>query len=92
MPGVISPMIVQGTFIFAQAIIAEASLSFLGAGIPAPAASWGNILQASKTVISRAPWTALIPGAFVVFCVLGLNLFGDGLRDFLDPKTNKVKK
>lgn len=89
LPGIVSPMIVQATFIFAQAIIAEASLSFLGAGIPAPAASWGNILQGSKSVLSKAPWTAIIPGIFVIICVLSLNLFGDGLRDYLDPKTKK---
>lgn len=89
LPGVISPMIVQATFIFAQSIIAEASLSFLGAGIPAPDASWGNILQGAKSVLSKAPWTAIFPGLCVILCVLSLNLFGDGLRDYLDPKTRK---
>ncbi len=92
LPGVISPLTVQASFIFAQAIIAEASMSFLGAGIPAPAASWGNILQASKQVISKAPWTAVFPGACVILCVLSLNLLGDGLRDYLDPKTGKGHK
>ena len=82
-----SPLTVQASFIFAQAIISEASLSFLGAGIPAPAASWGNMLQASKLVFSKAPWTMLCPGIAVIVCVLSLNLLGDGLRDFLDPKT-----
>ena len=57
LPSVISPLTVQASFIFAQAIISEASLSFLGAGIPAPAASWGNILQGSKQVLQKAPWT-----------------------------------
>ncbi len=92
LPGVISPLTVQASFIFAQAIIAEASLSFLGAGIPAPAASWGNILQASKQVLSKAPWTAIFPGACVILCVLSLNLLGDGLRDYLDPRTAKGRK
>ncbi len=87
LPGVISPLTVQASFIFAQAIISEASLSFLGAGVPAPAASWGNMLQASKQVISKAPWTMIFPGAAVVLCVLSLNLLGDGLRDFMDPRT-----
>ncbi len=86
LPGVISPLTVQASFIFAQAIISEASLSFLGAGVPAPAASWGNMLQASKLVFSKAPWTMICPGAAVVLCVLSLNLLGDGLRDFLDPR------
>ncbi len=87
LPGVISPLTVQASFIFAQAIISEASLSFLGAGVPAPAASWGNMLQASKQVISKAPWTMIFPGVAVVLCVLSLNLLGDGLRDFMDPRT-----
>ena len=86
LPGVVSPLIVQASFIFAQAIISEASLSFLGAGVPAPAASWGNMLQASKLVFSKAPWTMLGPGIAVILCVLSLNLFGDGLRDYLDPR------
>lgn len=92
LPGVISPLTVQASFIFAQAIIAEASLSFLGAGVPAPAASWGNMLQASKLVFSKAPWTMICPGAAVVLCVLSLNLLGDGLRDFMDPRTKGGEK
>ena len=87
LPGVVSPLTVQASFIFAQAIISEASLSFLGAGVPAPAASWGNMLQASKLVFSKAPWSMICPGAAVVICVLSLNLLGDGLRDFMDPRT-----
>lgn len=92
LPSVISSLMVQASFVFAQAIISEASLSFLGVGIPAPAASWGNILQASKPVISKAPWTAIFPGVSVIFCVLSLNLLGDGLRDYLDPRTRGGKK
>lgn len=92
LPNVISPLTVQASFIFAQAIISEASLSFLGAGIPAPAASWGNILQGSKQVLQKAPWTVIFPGLAVVLCVLSLNLFGDGLRDYLDPHTARRKK
>lgn len=92
LPSVISSLTVQASFIFAQAIISEASLSFLGVGIPAPAASWGNILQASKQVLSKAPWTAIFPGAFVIVSVLSLNLLGDGLRDFLDPRVKGGRK
>ena len=92
LPGVISPLTVQASFIFAQAIISEASLSFLGAGIPAPAASWGNILQGSKQVLQKAPWTVIFPGLAVVLCVLSLNLLGDGLRDYLDQRTAGRKK
>ena len=92
LPNVISSLTVQASYIFAQAIISEASLSFLGAGIPAPAASWGNILQASKSVLSKAPWYVIFPGLAVVLCVLSLNLLGDGLRDYLDPRTAGRKK
>ena len=92
LPGVISPLTVQASFIFAQAIISEASLSFLGAGIPAPAASWGNMLEASKLVFSKAPWTIICPGAAVILCVMSLNLLGDGLRDFLDPRVKGGQK
>ena len=92
LPSVVSSLTVQASFIFAQAIISEASLSFLGVGIPAPAASWGDILQASKQVLSKAPWTAIFPGAFVIISVLSLNLLGDGLRDFLDPRVKGGRK
>ena len=92
LPNVISPLTVQASYIFAQAIISEASLSFLGAGIPAPAASWGNILQSSKSILSKAPWAVIFPGLAVVLCVLSLNLLGDGFRDYLDPRTAGRKK
>ncbi|MEK5163388.1 ABC transporter permease [Paenibacillus sp. FSL R5-0527] len=85
-PNALSPLLVQATFVFAEAIISEAALSFLGAGIPAPAASWGNILQAGKLVIGKAWWMIVFPGAAVIFSVLSLNLLGDGLRDLLDPR------
>ena len=86
-------LILPASYIFSQAIISEASLSFLGAGVPAPAASWGNMLEASKAVLSKAPWTMIVPGAAVIICVLSLNLLGDGLRDFMDPRTKGgVKK
>ena len=87
LPSVISPLTVQASYIFAQAILSEASLSFLGAGIPAPAASWGNILQASKQVVQKASWTVIFPGGALILCVLSLSLLGDGLRDYLDPRT-----
>lgn len=87
-PNVLSPVIVQITFIFANAIVVEAALSFLGAGVPAPAPSWGNILYEGKNVIYNAWWMVLYPGLFTALSVLGLNLFGDGLRDILDPLAN----
>lgn len=84
-PNVLSPVIVQVTYIFASAIIVEAALSFLGAGVPAPAPSWGNILYEGKAVIYQAWWMVVCPAIFTILSVLGLNLFGDGLRDLLDP-------
>lgn len=91
-PNVMSPLIVQTTYVFAIAIILEAALSFLGAGIPAPDPSWGNILYDGKIVIFNAWWMTVFPGAFIVLAVLGLNLFGDGLRDLLDPHSSKSNK
>lgn len=90
LPNVLSPLLVQATFVFAEAIISEAALSFLGAGVPAPDPSWGNILQAGKLVIYKAWWMIVVPGTFIVLSVLSLNLLGDGLRDFLDPKTKSI--
>lgn len=87
-PNVLSPVIVQASYVFATSIVTEAALSFLGAGVPAPAPSWGNILYEGKTVIYNAWWLVTFPGIFTALSVLGLNLFGDGLRDFLDPLTN----
>lgn len=88
-PNVLSPMIVQSTFIFAEAIVVEASLSFLGVGVPAPYPSWGNIIYDGKLVIYTSWWMVVFPGLFIALSVFGLNMFGDGLRDFLDPKSKK---
>ena len=90
-PNCMSPLIVQATFIFAYAVIIEASLSFLGAGTPPPQPSWGNILSDGRTLIRQAWWIMVCPGIAIVMTVLGLNLIGDGLRDLLDPHTNKAK-
>lgn len=84
-PNILSPLIVQITFVFASAIIVEAALSFLGAGVPALAPSWGNILNEGKGVIYQAWWMIVFPGIFTALTVLGLNLLGDGVRDFMDP-------
>lgn len=88
-PNVLSPLIVQITYVFSVAIIIEASLSFLGAGIPVPNPSWGNILFDGKTVIQSAWWMTVFPGSFLLLAVLGTNLLGDGIRDLLDPHFNK---
>ena len=87
-PNILSGVVVQSSYIFANAIITEAALSFLGVGVPAPAPSWGNILYDGKAVIHKAWWMIIFPGAFTAVTVLGLNIFGDGLRDVLDPHTN----
>jgi peptide/nickel transport system permease protein len=87
-PNIISPLIVQMTFVFASAIITEAALSFLGAGVPAPQPSWGSILNEGQGVIYNAHWMILFPGLITALTVLGLNLFGDGMRDLLDPLSN----
>lgn len=88
-PNTLSALIVQVTFIFALSITTEAALSFLGVGVPAPAPSLGNILYDGKTVIYNAWWMTVFPGATLIMVVFGLNLFGDGVRDLLDPKGSK---
>ncbi|SFD79869.1 ABC transporter permease [Roseivivax sediminis] len=89
-PNTVSSLIVQASFVFAVAIITEAMLSFLGVGIPAPHPSLGNILYDGKNVITSAWWMTVFPGAMIIGVVLGQNILGDGLRDFLDPHTNKA--
>ncbi|WP_019152658.1 ABC transporter permease [Robertmurraya massiliosenegalensis] len=93
-PNTISPLFVQASFIFADAIITEAGLSFLGAGVPAPDPSWGNILSDGKEVIYTAWWMIVFPGIALIFSVLSINLLGDGLRDFIDPHgiTKRIKR
>jgi len=87
LPNIMPVVIVQATISLAFAILAEAGLSFLGLGTQPPDASWGLMIQASRDYLDRAPWTALVPGAAVALTVLGLNMFGDALRDALDPRT-----
>jgi peptide/nickel transport system permease protein len=82
----LSPLIVQCTFVVAFAIISEASLSFLGAGVPPETATWGNMLRDGQRVLQSAWWVSVFPGIALVLTVLTLNLLGDGLRDALDPR------
>ncbi|RCS22194.1 ABC transporter permease [Phyllobacterium salinisoli] len=86
LPNVLAPIIVQATLTVATAIIAEASLSFLGLGQQAPAPSWGSMLNVAKNFLTQAPWMAMWPGAAIFLVVMGFNLLGDGLRDALDPR------
>ena len=86
LPNAMAPIIVQATVTIATAIIAEASLSFLGLGQQPPAPSWGSMLNVAKNFLSQAPWMATWPGIAIFLIVMGFNLLGDGLRDALDPR------
>lgn len=86
---VTSPLLVQGTFIFAQAILAEAGLSFLGVGISPDIPTWGTMISAGRQYMNSAGWLLLYPGLAIVVTVLALQLLGDGLRDLLDPRLAK---
>ena len=87
-PNVLSPVVVQASYNFANSIITEAALSFLGVGVPAPQPSWGNILSEGREVITKAWWMVVYPGIVTALAVMGTNIFGDGLRDILDPHSN----
>jgi peptide/nickel transport system permease protein len=89
LPNTIAPLIVQGTFICAAAIIIEAILSFLGIGIPPEIPTWGNIMAEGRTLFRVFPHNILYPGLFLAVTVLGVNMLGDGLRDVLDPKMER---
>ena len=86
LPNVVPPLIVQATLAIAAAVIAEASLSFLGLGQQPPAPSWGSMLNTAKNYVENAPWMAVWPGVSIFLLVLSFNLLGDGLRDALDPR------
>ncbi len=85
-PNIVPPVLVQATLAIALAIIAEASLSFLGLGQQPPAPSWGSMLNSAQRFLTQAPWLAVFPGAAIFLAVLAFNLVGDGLRDALDPR------
>jgi len=86
LPNCLSPVIVQASFVFAAAVLTEAALSFLGVGVPPYVPSWGVILAEGRLYIQQAPWLVIYPGVAIMLTIFGLNLFGDGLRDVLDPK------
>ncbi len=87
LPNAITPVLVSATIGIARAILTEAGLSFLGFGVPPPHATWGNILSEGKYYLFDAPWLTLIPGTAILIVVLAFNLFGEGLRDALNPKS-----
>jgi peptide/nickel transport system permease protein len=90
LPNLISPLLVQASFIFAFAQLAAASLDFLGLGAPPNIPSWGNMLAESRQFITRAPWLLFFPGMMIVFTAFALNLVGDSLRDRLDPRFREM--
>jgi peptide/nickel transport system permease protein len=85
----LSPLIVQATFVVAYAVLAEASLSFLGAGVPPNIPTWGSMVSAGQPRLQQAWWASVFPGVFLFIIVLAINLIGDALRDALDPRARK---
>ncbi len=90
LPNLLSPLLVQGTFVFAYAILTEAALSFLGAGVPPTSPTWGNMIAGAQEYMQTAFWLILAPGLCIVFTVLSFQVVGDGLRDVLDPRLRRV--
>ncbi|MEE2884208.1 MAG: ABC transporter permease [Chloroflexota bacterium] len=89
LPNIIAPLIVLGTFIAASAVLLEAYVSFLGAGVSQDTPTWGSIMAQGRQYLSRAVWIIFFPGVFLTLTVLGINIAGDGLRDNLDPKLRR---
>jgi len=90
LPNVLAPVIIMSSLMMADAILIEATLSFLGMGAQPPIPSWGSILAGGRTYLRMAPWVTLFPGIAIMLTVLGFNLLGDGLRDALDPRLRNV--
>ena len=89
LPNLVSPITVQGTFIFAYAVLAEAALSFLGVGVPPEIPTWGTMVAGSQGYAHQALWIVLFPGLAIIVTALSLQVLGDGIRDLLDPKLKK---
>src|SRR5690606_6433561 len=89
LPGVLSPVIVQATYVFATAVLLEASRSFLGVGAPPDVPSWGIMLSEGRALMRTAPWMTIFPGILLALTILSVNMLGDGLRDALDPKMKR---
>src|SRR5512136_2185994 len=90
LPNSVAPIVVSGTLGVANAILAEAYISFLGLGVQAPTATWGNMLNGANRFIEEAPWLWFFPGLLILLTVLSINFLGDGLRDALDPRGRAV--
>jgi len=92
LPNCLAPVLVQTAWTFSRAVLSEAALSFLGAGISPDVPSWGNILSEGRTYMQIAPWVTLFPGMAIMLLVIGLNTLGDGLRDILDPHADQIER
>lgn len=88
-PNCVAPLCVLATSLFGWTLLSESALSFLGLGVPPPAATWGNMLAASRPYIATAPWLGLFPGLCIALALVAINLFGDALRDRLDPRMSR---
>jgi peptide/nickel transport system permease protein len=86
LPNIVPPVVVLATSLFGWALLSESALSFLGVGVPPPAPTWGNMLSASRTYMDVASWLSIAPGLCIAGTLLGINLLGDALRDWLDPR------
>jgi peptide/nickel transport system permease protein len=86
LPNCVAPIIVLATTMFGWIILSESALSFLGLGVPPPAPSWGNMLSTARPYISQAPHLIILPGLCISITLLGINMLGDAVRDWLDPK------
>ncbi|ADV83569.1 ABC transporter permease [Terriglobus saanensis] len=89
LPNVLPPIIVLGTSVFGWVVLSESALSFLGVGVPPPAPTWGDMLSSSRPYMENATWLSIVPGLCIAFTLLGINLFGDALRDWLDPRNKE---
>jgi peptide/nickel transport system permease protein len=90
LPNLVSPITVQGTFIFAYAVLAEAALSFLGVGVPPEIPTWGTMVAGSQAYAHQALWIVLFPGLAIIVTALSLQVLGDGIRDLLDPRLRRT--
>ncbi|MBL0088966.1 MAG: ABC transporter permease [Ideonella sp.] len=90
LPNCVTPVAVLASSMFGWVLLSESALSFLGLGVPPPAPTWGNMLSAARSYLQTATWLGLVPGACIAVTLLGINLLGDALRDWLDPRMNAV--
>jgi peptide/nickel transport system permease protein len=89
LPNALPPIIVLATSLFAWVILSESALSFLGVGVPPPAPSWGNMLSDARPYMERAEWLSIVPGLCIMLSLLGINMLGDAIRDWLDPRGSR---